>query len=108
MGNGMAINNDKLRAINAGWLKEHRKAFGGCKRIDLVVRYVSIQTMRYRDKAVVSMPNAHGQWRPAAEWDVDVEEAVEVVEERRFWIDLSTAPKKTRRLKRITTMAIAA
>jgi len=102
------VTDSELGAIDAGWLELHRVAFNGHKRLNMVARYVTVQPMRYRARVVASMPNHHGQWRPAAEWEVEVEEAVEVIEERRFWIALSSAPKKMRRSKRAASFKLAA
>ena len=85
-----AIDNDDLRAIDLFWYEEPARVFAGKRWLQMRVRIVTLQPMRYRTTVVASMQNHHGQFRPAAQWDVEVEELVEVVEIRTFRVWIST------------------
>jgi hypothetical protein len=91
-----------LTAIDQGWLDLHRAAFVGKTWIELRPVYRTRQRMQYRTRMVAEMPNARGQFRPAAHWDVEVEEDVDVEEEKHFRIYVSTAPTPRRRCKHIS------
>jgi hypothetical protein len=95
----MAIRNDELAAIDQGWLDLHTRAFEGRTWLVLRPMYRHRQLMTYRDKVVAVMPNHHGQWRPADQWDVVVEEVIEVCEERQFRIRVSSPSVKHHRLR---------
>jgi hypothetical protein len=98
------IDND-LRAIDQGWLDLHRAAFAGRRWLQMRVRIVTMQPMVYRTKVTASMPNHHGQFRPAAQWDVEVEELVEVEEFRTMRVWLSTYARKPARAHRPLRLA---
>jgi hypothetical protein len=91
-----------LAAIDAEWLAIHRETF----RNGWLVRVVRIRVeVPFAEpvRIVASLPNARGQYRPAAEWDAEVESTVEV--EARVRIQLRVGPGRQRGQKEVRRAA---
>lgn len=78
-----------LADIDRGWLELHAAAFPNGWLVRVVRVRVEVPFAE-SVRLVASLPNARGQYRPAAEWDVEIETTVEV--ETRVRVQLRVGP----------------
>jgi len=92
-----------LSQIDREWLRLHLDTFRGRKYLVRVVRITIQVPVATSERIAVSLPNAHGQYRPAEQWDVECEAMEDVEQTVRVQIRLWPKTPKNPSIKRHTS-----